>query len=154
MLASLHRQRDESLDYRVARKCAHLADSELAMAWQSMLVEPSKRRRFLDLCFTLTWRNHALLSYISALGAHRDRLEPIEGLDDISRHISHTLERAAGHLAGEIPARLEGPCPAITPDSSEEQLMLTQQLTLISQLADELLMLANDGQLLTRQGNV
>ena len=65
VLASLHRQRDESLDYRVARKCAHLADSELAMAWQSMLVEPSKRRRFLDLCFTLTWRNHALLSHIS-----------------------------------------------------------------------------------------
>lgn len=151
VLASLHRQRDESLDYRVARKCAHLADSELAMAWQSMLVEPSKRRRFLDLCFTLTWRNHALLSYISALGAHRDKLEPIEGLEEISRHISQTLEQAAGHLAGEMPTPLAGACPAIAPESSEEQLMLSQQLTLISQLADELLMLANDGQLLTRQ---
>ncbi|MGS3149999.1 YccS family putative transporter [Aeromonas sanarellii] len=151
VLASLHRQRDESLDYRVARKCAHLADSELAMAWQSMLVEPSKRRRFLDLCFTLTWRNHALLSYISALGAHRDKLEPIEGLEEISRHISQTLEQAAGHLAGEMPIPLAGACPAIAPESSEEQLMLSQQLTLISQLADELLMLANDGQLLTRQ---
>ena len=152
VLASLHRQRDESLDYRVARKCAHLADSELAMAWQSMLVEPSKRRRFLDLCFTLTWRNHALLSYISALGAHRDKLEPIEGLEEISRHISQTLEQAAGHLAGEMPTPLAGACPAIAPESSEEQLMLSQQLTLISQLADELLMLANDGQLLTGQG--
>jgi uncharacterized membrane protein (TIGR01666 family) len=152
VLASLHRQRDESLDYRVARKCAHLADSELAMAWQSMLVEPSKRRRFLDLCFTLTWRNHALLSYISALGAHRDKLEPIEGLEEISRHISQTLEQAAGHLAGQMPTPLAGACPAIAPESSEEQLMLSQQLTLISQLADELLMLANDGQLLTGQG--
>ena len=75
VLASLKQQRDESIDYRVARKSAHLADSELATAWQSMLVEPQKRRRFLDLCFTLTWRNHALLSYISALGAHRDKLE-------------------------------------------------------------------------------
>ena len=150
VLASLHRQRDESLDYRVARKCAHLADSELAMAWQSMLVEPSKRRRFLDLCFTLTWRNHALLSYISALGAHRDKLEAIPGLDEIGRHISHTLERAAGHLAGEMPARLEGQCPELAPDSSEEQLMLTQQLTLISELADELLSLANESRLLTQ----
>ncbi|MGY6036519.1 YccS family putative transporter [Aeromonas sp. AE23HZ002T15] len=150
VLASLHRQRDESLDYRVARKCAHLADSELAMAWQSMLVEPSKRRRFLDLCFTLTWRNHALLSYISALGAHRDKLEAISGLDEIGRHISHTLERAAGHLAGEMPARLEGQCPELAPDSSEEQLMLTQQLTLISELADELLALANQSRLLTQ----
>ena len=152
VLASLHRQRDESLDYRVARKCAHLADSELAMAWQSMLVEPSKRRRFLDLCFTLTWRNHALLSYISALGAHRDKLEPIEGLEEISRHISQTLEQAADHLAGQMPTPLTGACPTIAPESSEEQLMLSQQLTLISQLADELLMLANDGQLLTGQG--
>ncbi|RWT08445.1 FUSC family protein, partial [Aeromonas caviae] len=152
VLASLHRQRDESLDYRVARKCAHLADSELAMAWQSMLVEPSKRRRFLDLCFTLTWRNHALLSYISALGAHRDKLEPIEGLEEISRHISQTLEQAAGHLAGQMPTPLAGACPAIAPESSEEQLMLSQQLSLISQLADELLVLANDGQLLTGQG--
>lgn len=150
VLASLHRQRDESLDYRVARKCAHLADSELAMAWQSMLVEPSKRRRFLDLCFTLTWRNHALLSYISALGAHRDKLEAIPGLDEIGRHISHTLERAAGHLAGEMPDRLEGQCPELAPDSSEEQLMLTQQLTLISELADELLSLANESRLLTQ----
>ncbi|KAL8218955.1 UNVERIFIED_CONTAM: hypothetical protein K2H54_000359 [Gekko kuhli] len=144
VLASLQQQRDESIDYRVARKSAHLADSELAMAWQSMLVEPQKRRRFLDLCFTLTWRNHALLSYISALGAHRDKLEAIGELDEISRHLSHTLERAAGHLAGEMPEQIEGQCPVITPDSSEEQLMLTQQLNLISQLADELLTLANE----------
>jgi uncharacterized membrane protein YccC len=149
VLASLQQQRDESIDYRVARKSAHLADSELAMAWQSMLVEPQKRRRFLDLCFTLTWRNHALLSYISALGAHRDKLEAIGELDEISRHLSHTLERAAGHLAGEMPAQIEGQCPVITPDSSEEQLMLTQQLALISQLADELLTLANESRLLS-----
>ncbi|MNU09354.1 hypothetical protein D3C72_2558680 [compost metagenome] len=51
-----------------------------------------------------------------------------------------------------MPAQLEGQCPLIAPDSSEEQLMLTQQLNHISQLADELLMLANDGQLLTQQG--
>ena len=51
-----------------------------------------------------------------------------------------------------MPTPLAGACPAIAPESSEEQLMLSQQLTLISQLADELLMLANDGQLLTGQG--
>ncbi|MFM4704254.1 YccS family putative transporter [Aeromonas bivalvium] len=149
VLASLHLRRDESLAYRIARKEAHLADSELAMAWQSMLVEPSKRRRFLDLCFTLTWRNHALLSYISALGAHRDQLEPIQGLAQISRHLSQTLAQAAGQLAGEAPQEEQGPCPLPAPDSTEEQLMLSQQLTLISQLADELLALANQSRLLT-----
>ncbi|EKP0299105.1 TIGR01666 family membrane protein [Aeromonas veronii] len=149
VLASLKQQRDESIDYRVARKSAHLADSELATAWQSMLVEPQKRRRFLDLCFTLTWRNHALLSYISALGAHRDKLEAISGLDEVRHHICHTLEQAAGHLAGNPSSSIGGQCPVISPDSSEEQLMLTQQLNLISELADQLLHLANESRLLT-----
>ena len=149
VLASLKQQRDESIDYRVARKSAHLADSELATAWQSMLVEPQKRRRFLDLCFTLTWRNHALLSYISALGAHRDKLEAISGLDEVRHHICHTLEQAAGHLAGNPSSSIGGQCPIISADSSEEQLMLTQQLNLISELADQLLHLANESRLLT-----
>ncbi|MCS3460046.1 YccS family putative transporter [Aeromonas sp. BIGb0445] len=148
VLASLHLRRDESLDYRIARKNAHLADSELAMAWQSMLVEPQRRRRFLDLCFTLTWRNHALLSYISALGAHRDQLEPIPGLSQISRHLSHTLALAAGQLAGDDPLAEQASCPLPTQESTEEQLMLSQQLNLISQLADELLALANQSRLL------
>ncbi len=50
-----------------------------------------------------------------------------------------------------MPEQIEGQCPVITPDSSEEQLMLTQQLNLISQLADELLTLANESRLLTRE---
>lgn len=152
VLANLTRQRDESIDYRVARKNAHLADSELATAWQSMLVEPQKRRRFLDLCFTLTWRNHALLSYISALGAHRDKLEAMNGLEARCHYICHTLEQAAGHLAGTPSSALCGMSSQLAQDgnkeSSEEQLMLTQQLNLISALADQLLQLANESRLL------
>lgn len=152
VLASLTQQRDESIDYRVARKSAHLADSELATAWQSMLVEPQKRRRFLNLCF-LTWRNHALLSYISALGAHRDKLEAVHGLDEMRHHICHTLEQAAGHLAGTPSSSIGSKNLLLTTDGdkecSEEQLMLTQQLNLISELADQLLHLANESRLLT-----
>ncbi|PJG60035.1 YccS family putative transporter [Aeromonas cavernicola] len=152
VLARLKPQRDESIDYRVARKSAHLADSELATAWQSMLVEPQQRRRFLDLCFTLTWRNHALLSYISALGAHRDKLIAIKGLDEVRYHICHTLEQAASHLAGHPSSVISGQPPlaigAAGPDSSEEQLMLTQQLNLISELSDQLLTLADESRLL------
>ena len=40
----------------------------------------AKRRRFLDLCFALTWRNHALLSHISALqGPSRQTQSPSRG---------------------------------------------------------------------------
>jgi uncharacterized membrane protein (TIGR01666 family) len=148
VLASVQQPRTESCTYQLARKEAHLADSELAMAWQSMLIEPEKRRRFLDLCFSLTWRNHALLSYISALGAHRDMLKTNIALDEISHHLTHRIARAAGHLAGEPTAPLEGTCPMLSADSQEEQLMLVQLLTLIEQLADELQVEAQESQLL------
>ncbi|WP_043157630.1 YccS family putative transporter [Aeromonas diversa] len=149
VLASLTQGRTESLDYRIARKRAHQADSELALAWQSMLVEPQKRRRFLDLCFSLTWHNHALLSYISALGAHRDKLESIEGLDEIGRYLEQTLHSAAQQVTGQPPLPPHGHCPLLTHDQSEEQQMLTQQLNLISQQAEELLALAHQTRLLT-----
>lgn len=68
-------------------------------------------------------------------------------------HICHTLEQAAGHLAGNPSSSIGSQCPILctdsSPDSSEEQLMLTQQLNLISELADQLLHLANESRLLT-----
>ena len=78
-----------------------------------------KRRRFLDLCFTLTWRNHALLSYISALGAHRDKLEAHRGAG--GDQPPHQPDPGAGRRppGGEMPIPLAGACPAIAPESSE-----------------------------------
>lgn len=156
VLALLHQGRSESLDYRVARKQAHLADSELALAWQSMLVEPQSRRRFLDLCFSLTWHNHALLSYISALGAHRDQLEGIEQLPPVRQYLLDTLQQAARQISAEQPL---GDAPAVQPElldevgasDSDEQRMLTQLLVLIRGQAEELLALAYDTRLLTTE---
>ncbi|MFD1008287.1 YccS family putative transporter [Oceanisphaera ostreae] len=62
--------RNEDLDYRLPRKQAHLADNQLALAWQNIRVEPVPKY-WLNLCFDIAYRNHALLSYLSTLGAHR-----------------------------------------------------------------------------------
>ncbi|MGL5660956.1 MAG: hypothetical protein ACRDCX_06945 [Aeromonas sp.] len=72
-------------------------------------------------------------------------------------HICHTLEQAASHLAGAPSSTLGGKNLLLTLDDeqacSEEQRMLTQQLNLISELADQLLQLANESRLLTsKQG--
>lgn len=64
--------RREDLDYRLPRKQAHLADNQLALAWQHIRVEPVAKY-WLSVCFDIAYRNHALLSYISALGAHRSQ---------------------------------------------------------------------------------
>lgn len=63
----------DDLDYRIARREAHQADNALVLAWQDMQIEPVKRNQFREQAFTLTYLNHALLSYLSALGAHREQ---------------------------------------------------------------------------------
>lgn len=67
-----HLGKKDDLDYRIARRQAHQADNALALAWQDMQVEPKKQKQFREQAFTLTYLNHALLSYLSALGAHRE----------------------------------------------------------------------------------
>jgi len=62
---------EDDLDYRIARRVAHRADSALVTAWRDMQVEPKKYQAFSDEAYRLTHLNHALLSYISAFGAHK-----------------------------------------------------------------------------------
>ncbi|WP_423841015.1 YccS family putative transporter [Vibrio mytili] len=70
----------DDLSYRVARRQAHNSDASLSAAISTMLVEPGKYRAAIDESFRFLTLNHAMLNYISALGAHRTRL------DDESTH--------------------------------------------------------------------
>src|SRR5690606_15179294 len=54
------------------RRAAYRADNALASAWKGMRLEPKQVRVYEDRAFNLTNLNHALLSYISAFGVHRD----------------------------------------------------------------------------------
>ncbi len=72
ILAEYKEAKEDDLDYRISRYRAHQADSALALAWQGMKLEPKQQQKFQKHAFTLTYLNHALLSYLSALGAHRD----------------------------------------------------------------------------------
>ena len=66
-----HPNTTDDLAYRIARRKAHQADNALAMAWQDIQTEPKKYRQFHQRAFKMTYLNHALLSFISAFGAHR-----------------------------------------------------------------------------------
>lgn len=65
----------DSLSYRIARRDAHNQDATLAAAISNMLAEPGKYRSASDESFRFLTLSHALLSYISTLGAHRTRIE-------------------------------------------------------------------------------
>lgn len=89
----------DDLAYRIARREAHLADNELAQAWNSMRQEPKSKQNLMQHAFTLTFLNHALLSHISALGAHRETNMPVlENISDIVGQISLVLREAGDYL--------------------------------------------------------
>ena len=86
----------DDLVYRIARRDAHLADNELAQAWNSMRQEPKSKQGLMKNAFTLTYLNHALLSHISALGAHREtNIEAYENIEQLFGQIDKKLMEAS-----------------------------------------------------------
>lgn len=65
----------DNLNYRVARRKAHNQDANLTTAISNMLAEPGRYVAAIDESYRFLTLNHALLSYISALGAHRTRID-------------------------------------------------------------------------------
>nr|WP_285897092.1 YccS family putative transporter [Vibrio sp. SCSIO 43169] len=85
----------DSLTYRIARRSAHNHDANLTNAISSMLAEPGRYRSAVDESFRFLTLSHALLSYISALGAHRTRINDEDThklVLDAHRVIHHHLD--------------------------------------------------------------
>lgn len=72
ILLEYKESQEDDLNYRITRYKAHQADNALALSWRGMKMEPKRHQKFQKHAFSLTYLNHALLSYLSALGAHRD----------------------------------------------------------------------------------
>ena len=86
---------NDDLQYRIARREAHLADNELAQAWNSMRQEPKSKQHIMENALTITYLNHALLSHISALGVHREtNTENYKDIEPIFRQIDRKLTEA------------------------------------------------------------
>jgi uncharacterized membrane protein (TIGR01666 family) len=85
----------DDLQYRIARREAHLADNELAQAWNSMRQEPKSKQHKMDSVLTITYLNHALLSHISALGAHREaNIERFKNIESLFLQIHNKMSEA------------------------------------------------------------
>jgi len=89
----------DDLTYRIARREAHRADNSLVMAWKNMQLDPQKHQKLKNTAFTLTYLNHALLSYLSALGAHRNRhTKQTLNMSIFENHILKALDEAFNWL--------------------------------------------------------
>lgn len=99
----------DDLAYRTARRTAHNADATLSTTLSNMLLEPGHFRKDAEIGFRFLVLSHTLLSYLSALGAHRDRLpeSPANALlGQAAEQLCDSLEEIAGQLAERRPVAI------------------------------------------------
>ncbi len=90
----------DDLAYRLARRNAHNADAALSTTLSNMLMEPGHFRKEADIGFRFLVLSHTLLSYLSALGAHRSET-PGEAL-------TPTINQAAEQIAESLDCIAQG----------------------------------------------
>ncbi|PHM46526.1 YccS family putative transporter [Xenorhabdus miraniensis] len=146
ILMQYHQGKSNCLDYRIARRDAHNCDAELASVISNMASEPKNYRISQETAFRLLCLNHTMLSYISALGAHRDRLNDPEILDILNDAICYVestlnqdgmdgeaLQSAINNLMEKI---------NLTPAESNSKIQLIfQQIGLLIELLPEIVCL-------------
>lgn len=145
----------DSLSYRIARRHAHNQDAALSAAVTNMLAEPGRYRAAADESFRFLTLNHALLSYISALGAHRTRLDDetvhqlvLDSHRVIHQHLDLLHQQLSNHCeecdtSGIDSSGLEKRLAEWREDDEGSARMVLQQLHLIYRMLPELHMLAS-----------
>lgn len=143
ILEQYHQGRDNRLAYRIARRDAHNRDAELASVVSNMSTEPKVTPEMRETAFRLLCLNHTLTSYISALGAHREKLttaEILALLDDAVCYVDDALhhqpsdEERVQHALSNLAARIQHLEPR--PDSKEP--LVLQQIGLMISLLPEI----------------
>lgn len=105
IIAQYRYGKDDNLDYRMARRYAHIRDAKLVTALTDMLIEPEKYRINKERCFRFMELNHIVLNYISTLGAHRANLvtEKLNTqLNEIYLRIDNKLKRLERALSNNL----------------------------------------------------
>ena len=145
VVTQYHEGRNNALNYRVVRRAAHNNDAEVASLISTLATEPNidptkKAQAFEFLCLS-----HTFLSYIAALGAHRERIdEPAilslldQALDDIQGALlrDEVPDLSSQNMLQSIRERLSR-----NDENDQKSLIILQQLSLILSILPRLSML-------------
>ncbi|WP_034595438.1 YccS family putative transporter [Acinetobacter sp. CIP-A165] len=140
-----HQGRNNALNYRVVRRTAHNTDAEVASLISTLATEPNidstrKTQAFEFLCLS-----HTFLSYIAALGAHREQIQDQDiltlldqALDDIQGALlrDEVPDLSAQNMLQNIRQRLNR-----DEDNDPKSLIILQQLSLMFSILTRLSML-------------
>ncbi|OTG83816.1 YccS family putative transporter [Acinetobacter sp. ANC 4648] len=80
IVTQYHYGRNHSLNYRIVRRAAHNTDADVASLISTLATEPDFDPTQKSLAFEFLCLNHTFLSYIAALGAHREQIHDQEVL--------------------------------------------------------------------------
>ncbi|WP_234196162.1 YccS family putative transporter [Pseudacidovorax sp. NFM-22] len=100
----------DDLAYRLARRNAHNADAALSTAVTEMFREPGFARRRAGVAVRFVIQSHTLLSYLSALGAHRAAV-PDGPQVAVLREAAQQAAAALEQLAADVEAGRLGTAP-------------------------------------------
>jgi uncharacterized membrane protein (TIGR01666 family) len=143
ILEQYHQGRDNRLEYRIARRAAHNKDAELASVVSNMSSEPRVSPDMQETAFRLLCLNHTFNSYISALGAHREKLtnenilllldDAVCYVDDALHHLPADEERVQKALQG-----LSSRITQLEPQPDTKEPLVLQQIGLLVALLPEI----------------
>ncbi|EKT58464.1 efflux transporter (PET family) protein [Providencia sneebia DSM 19967] len=141
--------KDNSLEYRVARRDAHNNDAEFASIVSNMASDPKSYQVTQEQAFRLLCLNHTLLSYISALGAHREKITDVDVLtilNDAINYIENAIqfvptktngdneESKSDQLRNSIMQRIDN----ISANDDEKTALIMEQTRLLLDLIPEI----------------
>ncbi|MGB8666817.1 MAG: YccS family putative transporter [Serratia inhibens] len=143
ILVQYHQGKDNGLPYRIARRDAHNSDAELASVISNMSADPKADKVVQEAAFRLLCLNHTLLSYISALGAHRERMNnptTLALLNDAVCYVDGALhqEEQGGLLIDQALENLTERIQLGTPEPESKEQLVLQQIGLVIELLPEL----------------
>ena len=134
--------RNNGLNYRIVRRAAHNTDADVASLISTLATEPDFDPDQKSLAFEFLCLNHTFLSYIAALGAHREKIEDQEilalldkALKDIEGAILHdeVPDLSAQNMFQQIRKRL-----SLNSDDDQNSLIILQQLSLMMNILNQL----------------
>jgi uncharacterized membrane protein (TIGR01666 family) len=137
--------KDNSIAYRKARRLAHNAQIELSSMISSLSTEPQPNAELIQHAFRYLVYSHSQLSYISALGSHREQLQDPQILELMhwclqTLHHSLILQQALDQA--QIQHKLdELQGMSNDPELPEDWQLILKQMSLLLETLPELLSL-------------
>ena len=143
ILEQYHQGRDNRLAYRIARRAAHNRDGELASVVSNLSTEPRAGSQIRETAFRLLCLNHTFTSYISALGAHREKLttpDILALLDDAVCYVDDALHHSPAdeQRVQQALASLQTRIQHLDPRAESKEPLVLQQIGLLLALLPEI----------------